>query len=173
MKFLLVTSVIASTSSVAAQDNTEIAFAKSVLASVQAKSIAENREYCGYLGRDAAGRLASGPSIRGKRDECTPVWPDALEVLASWHTHAGYDAVAWSEVPTVIDIEADEEEGIDGYVATPGGRLWYVDTTDMVVSQLCAVRCMQVDPRFVIGSEGEIETSYTYRQLLAREAEGD
>lgn len=157
----------------AAQSRDEVAFAKAVLASVQARSIALNREYCGYLGLDESGEFASGPVTRGSLDECTPVWPEDIEVLASWHTHAGYDSGAWSEVPTVIDIEADEDDGVDGYVATPGGRFWFIDTTDMVVSQLCRGPCMMVDPRFVKGSEGEIAQSYTYRQLLRREAEND
>ena len=46
----------------------------------------------------------------------------------------------------VGDIEADEDEGVDGFVATPGGRLWYVDTKDMIVRQLCSLNCLPQDP---------------------------
>lgn len=154
-----------------AQSNQEISLAKQVLANAQAKSISQNREYCGYLGYTAGRKLASTKPTRGKRDECQPRWPRGLNVVASWHTHAGADAGAWSEVPTVVDIEADEAEGVDGYVGTPGGRVWFVDTTDMMVSQICGLRCLPSDAGFVRGSEGTILQSYTYRQLLMREAE--
>jgi len=153
-----------------AQSQAEVQAAKAVLSQAQARSIAENREYCGYLGYTSSGALASTPPRRGQLDECTPRWPGNLQVIASWHTHAAYDNGAWSEVPTVNDIEADEAEGIDGYVATPGGRLWFVDTSDMVVSQMCGLGCIRPDPRFVHGSEGPIAQSYTYHQLLRREA---
>ena len=152
-----------------AQSAAEVRAAKQVLADAQARSFAENREYCGYLGYSASGALVSTRPRRGHLDECTPYWPRNMEVVASWHTHAAYDEGAWSEVPTVNDIEADEAEGVDGYIATPGGRVWYVDTTDMVVSQLCGLGCIQSDPRFIRGAEGPIRQSYTYRELLRRE----
>lgn len=153
-----------------AQSAYEVRAAKAVLAKAQARSIAENREYCGYLGYSSSGALVSTRPRRGNLDECTPNWPRNIEVVASWHTHAAYDEGAWSEVPTVNDIEADEAEGVDGYISTPGGRVWYVDTTDMVVSQLCGLGCIRSDPRFKRGAEGQIQQSYTYRQLLRREA---
>ena len=148
----------------------EVAVARAALSVAQARSFRENREFCGYLGYDRHGNVAIGPMTRGQRDECSPLWPDDLDVVASWHTHAGYDSGAWSEVPTVIDIEADEAEGIDGYVATPGGRFWFVDTTAMEVVRMCPRGCVPGDPRFVPGSEGEIAHSYSYADMLAREA---
>lgn len=152
-------------------DQDELALIKNTLNQAQTKSFAGNREYCGYIGYTDDGRLASTKATRGRLDECTPRWPRNLDVIASWHTHAAYDEGAYSEVPTVNDIEADEAEGVDGYVGTPGGRLWYVDTTDMVVSQICGLRCLQSDPNFVRGSEGTIEQAYTYQELVQREAE--
>ncbi|MEO1139029.1 MAG: DUF4329 domain-containing protein [Pseudomonadota bacterium] len=154
-----------------AQSAQEVAVAKHVLNQAQIRSTAENREYCGYIGYTKTGALASTRPMRGQQDECTPRWPKSLDVIASWHTHAAYDEDAYSEVPTVNDIEADEAEGVDGYVGTPGGRLWFVDTTDMIVSQLCGLRCLRSDPDFVKGAEGRIDQSYTYRELLRREAE--
>jgi hypothetical protein len=56
-------------------------------------------------------------------------------------------------------MEGDADEGIDGYVATPGGRLWYIDTVDMVASQLCGIGCLPRDPKFVAGQNGEIALS--------------
>lgn len=90
-------------------------------------------------------------------------------MVSSWHTHAAYDVYTYSEVPSVTDIEADE--GVDGYVGTPGGRLWYVNTQGMVASQLCGLKCLVADSRFRKGAEGNVAQSYTYRQLLRREAQ--
>ncbi len=154
-----------------AQDQRELNYVRSIFDTVQARSISENREYCGYFGYTADGRLASTPAYPGKFDECTPEWPEDLDVIASWHTHGAYDEQTWSEVPSVMDIEADEDEGIDGYVATPGGRLWYVDTTDMVVFQICSYGCLGTDSGFTKGAEGDIARSYTYQELIRREAE--
>lgn len=149
----------------------EVQVARGVLGAAQMISFAENLEFCGYLGFDSQGALRSSEPVRGLRDECTPLWPADLEVTASWHTHAGYDLRAWSEVPTVMDIEADEDEGIDGYVATPGGRFWFVDTEAMEVVQLCArAECVPVDPAYEPGAEGDIWQSYSYQDLLDREA---
>ena len=154
-----------------AQSSVEIRLIKQIMAQIQPKSFAQNREYCGYIGFDATGKLVSSRVNKGRRDYCDADWPDSLDVVASWHTHAGFDDGAWSEVPSVSDIEADEAEGIDGYVGTPGGRLWYIDTQDMVVSQICSIGCLPTDGAFLKGNEGRIAASYTYRELLRREAE--
>jgi hypothetical protein len=63
-------------------------------------------------------------------------------------------------------MEGDEEEGIDGWVATPGGRLWHIDTEDMVTYQVCGIGCLPSDPRFVRGDMGQIDQSYRYRDLV-------
>jgi hypothetical protein len=154
-----------------AQESAEVRLVKQVMAQALPLSFKANREYCGYIGYDRNGTLKSSRVTRGKRDECEPRWPNNLDVVASWHTHAAYDVEAYSEDPSVTDIEADEDEGVDGYVGTPGGRLWYVDTQDMVVSQLCGLKCLVSDSRFRKGAEGKIAQSYTYRQLLQREAQ--
>lgn len=90
-------------------------------------------------------------------------------MLASWHTHAAHDPGAWSEVPTLADILADRDEGIDGYVATPGGRLWHVDTSAMSVRQVCPQGCVPADPAFVPGEEGEILQRYSFPRIRRRE----
>lgn len=143
---------------------------KAVFAQLQGPSFQQNREYCGYLGRDASGNFAISKVVRGGRDECEPHWPGDLNVIASFHTHAGFDVEAYSEVPSVTDIEADEAEGIDGWLATPGGRLWYIDTQDMQVSQICGLGCLAQDPKFRQGVTGHVAQSYTYREMLANAA---
>ncbi|APX89123.1 hypothetical protein BV394_04835 [Brevirhabdus pacifica] len=142
---------------------------RSVLNQLQPPSFAANREYCGFIGYDSRGRLKAGRARRGNRDECTPELPQDLEIVASYHTHGGFDRGADSEIPSVDDIEADEADGVDGWVATPGGRLWYVDTQDMVVSQVCGIGCLRSDPNFRAGVQGKIRKSYTYQELLILE----
>ncbi len=171
MKYALLSVFIALPGAAVAQENDEIRFVMGLFAQIQPISFAENREYCGYIGLDDNDRWVSTPVTRGQRDECTPEWPEDFDPFASFHTHAGFDLDAYSEVPSVIDIEADEEEGVDGWVATPGGRLWFVDTTDMVVSQICGTGCLNQDPKFVEGAMGVIEQSYTYEEMLALEAQ--
>ena len=152
-----------------AQSKAEVALAKKVLSQLQKKSIANNREYCGYIGYRANGDLFATSATRGDAESCqyTGNEDDQLFVL-SYHTHAAYDPEYGSEWPSVTDIEGDEAEGIDGFVATPGGRLWYIDTTDMVVRQLCGVGCLPKDPSFEPEPEG-VRKSYTYNELLRLE----
>ena len=155
-----------------AQSAEEIALAKDTLGALQQPSFDTDREYCGYFGYDADERLVATPITKGLRDECTYDGPeDDLVLVLSFHTHGRFNPDYAAEVPSVTDIEADEAEGIDGFVATPGGRLWYVDTTDMIVRQVCGLGCLPQDPRFIEGADGDIEISYTYQELLDYESE--
>ena len=154
-----------------AQDNSEIRYMKGIFAQIQPLSFRDNVEYCGYVGFDANDNYVASRIIRGKTDECAPEWPENFEPFASFHTHAGFDREAYSEVPSVTDMESDEDEGVDGWVATPGGRLWFIDTNDMIASQICGIGCLDKDPKFVRGAQGPIEVSYTYRELQRYEQE--
>ncbi|WP_425091369.1 DUF4329 domain-containing protein [Tropicimonas sp. S265A] len=152
---------------VSAQDAAaEIAFVKSLFAELQPKSFRSNREYCGYIGYDRRGRLVATRARRGGADHCEPRWPWRFDPVASFHTHAAYDPEAWSEIPSGSDMESDEAEGVDGYVATPGGRLWYIDSTDMIASQICGVGCLSQDPAFLPETDIVILQSYSYDALI-------
>ena len=151
----------------AAQDGAEVALVKQLFARINPVSIRENREYCGYLGLDAAGRLVASEPTPGDEASCLADDPEEIEViLASWHTHGAHSPDYFNEVPSALDYEGDEEEGIDGYIATPGGRLWYVDTTDGVMSQLCGVGCLPMDAGYDPDDTGIIAQSYTYDELV-------
>jgi hypothetical protein len=171
MKIVAVSLLLLAPSAALAQDSSEIRFVTGIFSQIQPASFAENREYCGYIGLDDNDRWVATPIVRGKRDECTPEWPNDFGPIASLHTHAGFDREAFSEVPSVTDIESDEDEGVDGWLATPGGRLWFIDTTDMVVSQICGIGCIDQDPKFTEGAQGMVEISYTYKELLNLEAQ--
>lgn len=155
----------------AAQSAEEIEVAKATLSALQGPSFANGIEYCGYLAYDLNETLIATPAQAGDNESC--VWDqdegDLLLVL-SYHTHGEFNPDFSSEVPSVSDIEADEAEGIDGFVATPGGRLWYVDTDEMQVRQICGPGCLPQDPNFVAGDDGVIEDVYSYQDLLDYEA---
>lgn len=155
-----------------AQSAEEITIARATLAALQGPSFEDNIEFCGYLGYDAEENLVPTPASKGDNESCAYEGPeDGYVLVLSYHTHAAFDPEYSSEIPSVADIESDEAEGIDGFVATPGGRLWYVDTTDMIVRQICGLGCLPQDPDFIEGADGDIAISYTYEELLEFEAE--
>ena len=124
-------------------------FAAEFLNSVQPRSFAEKREHCGLFGYDAAGNFAATGPIAGLPDSCDPgLEPEGFEVLASYHTHGAYDIDADSEVPSLDDLRADIDEGIDGYIATPGGRLWLNLAQDQTAYLLCDRGCLLSDPAY-------------------------
>lgn len=149
-------------------DTEEAAFVRSILSELQRASFAENREYCGVVGFDSEGELVSSPISRGDEGSCSVASDgDVVIATASFHTHGGFSEDFSSEVPSIDDLEGDEAEGIDGYVATPGGRFWFIDTAEEVIvaSQICGIGCLPSDPAFVPGLDGEIPVSMTYDEI--------
>ena len=144
----------------------ELAFVTEVLSDLQRRSFAGQREYCGYMGLDAAGRLMATPASAGGEASCTlPRVPAGMSVLASFHTHSTYSPHYASEWPTAQDMATDRASGIDGYISTPGGRLWHVDTDTMTVRQLCGRGCLPQDPNYDGSQDGPLGPVMTYRQL--------
>lgn len=138
---------------------------------LQQRSFAHDVEYCGYVGRDLAGNLVLTQVNRGGRNGCTPAPPDQmLELVASVHTHGAYSPEVPAEFPTSLDMDSDAREGVNGYVATPGGRLWYIDSTERVAFQLCGLGCLPQDPDFRAGDDGAIAQRYTYDELVDLES---
>lgn len=154
-----------------AQTADELETIKLVFEELQPKSLARNAEYCGYIGYRDDGELMVSVITPGETDGCSPVWPSDFEPVASFHTHGGYDPGAWSEIPSVDDIEADADEGVDGSVATPGGRLWFLDTEEMTVRLICSLACLDQDPDFQRETEIIIDDFYTYEELVELEEE--
>ena len=167
LKMIAPLALAAASTHVSAQSAAEVRLMKQVFGQIQPLSFERNREYCGYIGYDADGNLAASQARRGRKSSCRPNNPDNLEVIiASYHTHGAYNGDEGSEVPSVEDMEGDEAEGIDGFVATPGGRLWYVDTEDMTIRQICGVGCLDQDPEFEPYADVDIEKSYSYDELV-------
>ncbi|MBL1435495.1 MAG: DUF4329 domain-containing protein [Rhodobacteraceae bacterium] len=148
----------------------EVAFMKAQFNAIQARSIAENREYCGYLGLLPNGDFAISPPKRGQPAGCTPNNPPAnMQVIASYHTHAAYAPRYDSEVPSATDLEGDISEGINGYVSTPGGRLWFTDGAAQSTTQICGVGCLTADPRFRPEQNNPVRQTYSLATLRQRQ----
>ena len=148
----------------------EIAFITDVLNGLQKQSIAEDREYCGYLGLLPSGDFAISPPNRGDTSGCTPDAPPAnLRLIASYHSHAAYAPQYDSEIPSTDDLRGDISEGVDGYISTPGGRLWYSDGTRQLVVLLCGPKCIIFDPAFRSSPDDPQQTRYTLAELARRQ----
>lgn len=159
-------------SAATAQPRFEANFAKQTLDALQRISIAEKREYCGYIGYNQNDELVATDAVAGDLTSClADEPPEDLDIFASYHTHANYDPEQDSEVPSYDDVLGDQEEGIDGYVSTPGGRLWFVDGERAMASQVCGVGCLTADPRFVRETDPDwtIPPTITLQELYDRQ----
>lgn len=149
----------------------QVTMLKARLAPIQHLSFAARYEYCGYLGRRPDGSLGFTKILRGHHNGCTPQSPGAgFTLIASLHTHGAYDPSIPAEFPTALDMRSDRREGVNGYVATPGGRLWYIDSRAMLAVQLCGPGCLPQDPDFRRGDDGVIPRTLSYGQLLRLDA---
>lgn len=144
----------------------ELAAVTDILTDLQYASFAVNAEHCGYIGLDRAGQIMISPISRGTEDSCTmPQPPSGMTLLASFHTHGTYSPYYASEFPTTDDMLTDAAENIDGYISTPGGRLWYVDTDTMTVRLLCDRGCLPQDPRYRPEDDGPLRSVMTLSDL--------
>ena len=151
-----------------AAGDAEEALARRVLAELQPRSFAEGVEFCGTIGRDLLGILVAGEPVRGTLDACNHVVPWWMDAVASYHTHGSYAEGYLGELPSGTDMKSDRRLGIGGWIATPGGRLWRLDSAAMVARQVCGPGCLPADKRFRPSDAGEIAKAYTYAGLLAR-----
>ena len=155
-----------------AQDALEVAFVKAFLGRLQAVSIRENREYCGYFAFDAEGNFVATKPQRGQQDSCeAPEPPADWDLFASYHTHGAYFIDADTEVPSEGDMRADADEGVDGYISTPGGRLWFIDTSGRKVRarMLCGRNCLLADSKFRDSAFPPPRRFYTLETITERD----
>lgn len=150
------------------QDDIDL-FAIAFLDSIQAESIAERREFCGYFFRDDAGRVQATPPRAGTFATCSMPAPRPGDgVIASYHTHGAYGPRYDNEVPSVTDIQSDVQLGLNGYVSTPGGRVWRVNRRTRDTQQLCGLGCVTRDPGFVPRDESSVLPRFSLIQLAIR-----
>lgn len=152
-----------------AQDATITSVAKAALEAAQPDSIRRNREYCGMIGRDGAGQIIVTKARRGSRARCRyPDLPRGVRPVATFHTHGAFLPRFDNEVPSVLDLLSEIRSGTDGYVSTPGGRLWFMDGARQEVRMLCDIGCLPYDPSFVRNAMGPIAKRYTLDDLKRR-----
>lgn len=153
-----------------AADPKERAFARDLLQGLQERSFKENREFCGYIGRTTDGRLVATGPRRGRSTSCViDAPPPGIRVTASYHTHAGFDPYTYGEVPSTDDVLGDMEEGINGYISTPGGRFWFVDGPAGEAWLICGAGCLLSDPDFDSRQVDPVAPRYTLKELERRE----
>lgn len=144
------------------------AFAIAFLDQMQARSFATGREFCGFFGRDAAGKVRATPPQMGHRERCVPGdEPDDFKPFASYHSHGAFNPAIDSEVPSAFDLVADREEGLQGYISTPGGRVWH--SAQGRARLLCGPGCIASDPAYDPASHPPIAANYTADELRRRE----
>ncbi len=156
-----------------AQSVEETELVHALFRSMNQQSITHNREVCGYIVRTPSGDLDISKVSWGGPAACAtiPVEP-GYTILSSWHTHAAWAPGYDGEVPSTIDVEGDMQMGVNGWVATPGGRLWFIDGQSGFMYQVCGRNCLPSDPGFYPQEHGPVEKQYTLAELRRRFAGG-
>ncbi len=148
----------------------EMALAKQTLSDLQARSIRENREYCGLIGRDPQGRLVVTEAVRGTRARCRyPDPPPGTVLVASYHTHGAFLSNYDNEVPSALDVSIEMMDGTRGYVATPGGRFWMIEGRTGIAHLICDVKCLPWDPGYRSWIAGQVASRYSFNDLVRRQ----
>ncbi len=83
-------------------------------------------------------------------------------------THGAYSLDYDSEAPSPDDLIGDIAEGVDGYIATPGGRLWFNDASARRAILLCGPGCLRADPDFRPDPEYPVASRYSLMGLRRR-----
>ena len=144
-------------------------FIMETMAEMQRLSFEKNREYCGYFGY-VNGEFGASRIARGRKSSCRAYIPaEDFEAVASFHTHGRYNPRFYSEVPSTDDVRTDNEEGINGFMATPGGRFWFIDGYKMTAELICDLECLPQDHRFEPDPDLDLQTFYYFKDLVALE----
>lgn len=155
-----------------AQGRAEIAFVTKFFDQLQPKSIAANREYCGYFGLDENQNFVATRPVRGSVGSCLPNNPSStMEIFASYHTHGAFSYDFDSELPSSDDLRADIAEETNGYIATPGGRIWFNDANRERTVMICGRNCTVSDSEFEADGAPYVRARYSLEQLYIRENE--
>lgn len=146
------------------------AFAKRQLSQLQQQSFDQNTELCQIIFEDSDGDLGTSPIIEGATASCDIIYFDepGMAPIASLHTHGGFDEEYDSEVPSVLDMESDIASRMDGYVATPGGRMWQIDWVGQQTVMVCGTNCLPQDRKYQVCAAHEPAQSYTLVALRER-----
>ncbi|MEM7195019.1 MAG: DUF4329 domain-containing protein [Pseudomonadota bacterium] len=115
--------------------------ARNILNEINPVSVAQNREFGGYVLRNADGTFSTTTPIRG--DASSVALPNPASqapaggaTVASYHTHAGPDPRFLNEQFSAADLAGDRFFNIDGYLGTPGGKFLYHDVDRNAIQNL-------------------------------------
>ncbi len=152
-----------------AQDAEESEYVQALMTSMNQLSVRFNREVCGFILQDAQGNYSSTKVSWGGEANCAslPIEP-GVRPVSSWHTHAAWGLGYDGEVPSIQDVEGDMRFGVNGWIATPGGRLWYVNGTTGFITQACGRGCLPSDPDFYPEEHGPVGETYSLDGLYQR-----
>jgi len=150
-----------------ARTDSEVAFVSRLFNDIQGRSISEDREYCGLIGIDDTGNYVASKPRKGRTATCLPPSPDSMGfvVLASYHTHGSSSPDYFTEIPSFDDMRTDIKDGTDGYIATPGGRMWYVNARQRIARQICGLNCLIPDPDHREDPDYPVQQTYTLDEL--------
>ncbi|MGB3712100.1 MAG: DUF4329 domain-containing protein [Erythrobacter sp.] len=145
-------------------------FARQQLESLQPRSFAEDLELCGIVFETSEGELGASRPSSGNAASCDLSYFDepGMVPVASFHTHGRHSRQYDGEVPSLVDIQSDIASGLDGYVSTPGGRLWHIDHERREAHMVCGAGCLTQDPRYEPCVGDRIEEAYTLATLRNR-----
>ena len=153
---------------VQAQSRDEHDYVVALFRQMQPLSFAKEVEVCGSITRDETGALGHTGPFAGTEDSCAiGKTPRGQTAIASWHTHGLFLPGYYNELPSGADVDSDHGAGVNGWVATPGGRLWFVDGERKLVKQMCGAGCLPVSPGYE-PIEGKIAKGYDFDDLMAR-----
>ena len=99
-----------------------------VLNRVNPLSVAENREYGGFVVINPDGSYSPTDTVTGDATSVSipfSLVPAGSTATASVHTHAAFDPRFDNENFSNTDLESDRNSMLDGYLATPGGQFKY------------------------------------------------
>jgi hypothetical protein len=146
-------------------------FARTQLEALQQQSFARDIELCGIIFENSDGTLGATPPREGDEASCgISYWDEpGMRPIASFHTHGSFSREYDSEVPSMQDMQSDYASGLDGYVATPGGRFWRVDASGPTAEMICGEDCLSQDGDYVPCPASAPARSYSFAQLSARQ----
>jgi hypothetical protein len=103
--------------------------AYAILSQVNPVSVSRNREHGGSIYRNPDGTYSPSPTVIEGTPHSVAYNPHALvppgtRATADWHTHGAYDPNYVNEFFSPQDIAFSHHYGIDGYLATPQGRMF-------------------------------------------------
>lgn len=158
------------TSAVLAQDAGEVDFVIEFFDELQPKSIADNKEYCGYFGINDQDEFVATEPTRGEQDSCFSDEPPLdMDIFASYHTHGAFSYDADTELPSSNDMEADIAEEVDGYISTPGGRIWFTDSLKEISIMVCGRNCTVSDDEYEEDALPPVLNRYDLELLYERD----